>query len=266
MNATALSPVLPVRPVAPYIGGKRNLARRICALIEATPHTTYAEPFIGMGGVFFRRQARPKCEIINDWSGEVANLFRCMRAHPGALVEVTSLQLQCRAEYDRLRREDPSTLTDLQRAARFLFLQKASYGGKVVEQAFGVSWDIPSRWRASKVGEDLLAAAKRLEAVNIENLPWADFIRRYDRPGVLFYLDPPYFGNEGDYGDGMFDRSEFGAMAEQLAQLKGRFILSLNDRPEVREIFARFSIDGVSTSYGITNRGQAPAREVIITG
>lgn len=80
MNAMTLSPVSPVRPIAPYIGGKRNLARRLCALIEATPHTTYAEAFVGMGGVFFRRKSRPKCELINDWSGDVANLFRCMRA------------------------------------------------------------------------------------------------------------------------------------------------------------------------------------------
>ena len=44
------------RPVAPWIGGKRNLARRICARIEATSHDTYAEPFVGMGGVFLRRR------------------------------------------------------------------------------------------------------------------------------------------------------------------------------------------------------------------
>ena len=266
MNATALSPVSPIRPVAPYIGGKRNLARRICALIEDTPHTAYAEPFVGMGGIFFRRSSRPKTEIINDWSGDVANLFRCMRAHPAALNELIALQLHCRSDFDRAQREDPTLMTDLQRAARFVFLQKAAFGGKVRGRDFGMAKTRPSRFRASDVAKDLLAAAGRLEAVSIEQLPWTDLIARYDQPGILFYLDPPYFGCEDDYGPGMFDQAEFTAMAEQLAGIKGRFILSLNDRPQVREIFARFSIEGVGTHYGLAGQGAKPAGEVIITG
>lgn len=265
MTATQNSPANFARPIAPYIGGKRNLARRVCALIEATPHDVYAEAFVGMGGIFFRRQTRPKGEIINDWSGDVANLFRCMRAHPGALCDLIALQLHCRADFDQAQRQDPTLLTDLQRAARFVYLQKAAFGGKVSGRAFGMAKDRP-RFRASEVGEDLLKAARRLEAVSIEQLPWAEFIRRYDRPGTLFYLDPPYFGCEDDYGADLFGRDEFGAMAEQLAQLKGRFILSLNDRPEVREIFARFQIAGVETHYGIAGKGARPAGEVIITG
>jgi hypothetical protein len=51
--------VRPVSPPAGYIGGKRNLSRRICAIIEATPHTSYAEPFVGMGGIFLRRARAP---------------------------------------------------------------------------------------------------------------------------------------------------------------------------------------------------------------
>jgi DNA adenine methylase len=66
---------------AGYIGGKRNLSRRICAIIEATPHTSYAEPFVGMGGIFLRRARRPRAEAINDISGDVVTLFRCLAEH-----------------------------------------------------------------------------------------------------------------------------------------------------------------------------------------
>lgn len=266
MFSTLHTPVSTVRPVAPWIGGKRNLARRLCALIEATPHDLYAEPFVGMGGVFFRRRRRPKCEMINDFSGDVANLFRCMRAHAGPLTELTAWTFSSREEFDRLRRVDPTTLTDLQRAARFIYLQRLAFGGKVRGQSFGVRTDGPARYRSSQVSEDLLAAARRLEAVTIENLDWSAFVARYDRAGALFYMDPPYFACEGDYGDGLFTRDQFGAMAEQLAGLKGRFILSLNDRPEVREIFAAFDIEEVGTHYGLAGRGSQIAREVIITG
>lgn len=263
MFSTLQTPVQPVRPVAPWIGGKRNLARRLCALIEATPHDLYAEPFVGMGGVFFRRRARPAVEIINDFSGEVANLFRCMRAHPAALTELAAWQFASREEFYRQRAVDPAGLTDLQRAARFIFLQKNAFGGVVNRRQFGVNANGAARYRASAVGDDLLAAGRRLERVTIENLDWSVFLARYDRPGALFYMDPPYFACERDYGDDLFDREQFGAMADQLATLKGRFIVSLNDRPEVREIFKAFDIEAVTTSY---SRKPGAAREVIITG
>ncbi len=64
--------VRPVHPAAAYIGGKKQLARRLVAMIAAVPHETYAEPFIGMGGVFLLRERAPKCEVINDIFGDVA--------------------------------------------------------------------------------------------------------------------------------------------------------------------------------------------------
>ncbi|WP_408636024.1 hypothetical protein [Pseudophaeobacter flagellatus] len=65
-------------------------------------------------------------------------------------------------------------------------------------------------------------------------------IRRYDGSKTLFYLDPPYWGGESDYGKGLFERSALQAMGEQLAEIRGKFILSINDRPEIRELFAGF--------------------------
>jgi site-specific DNA-adenine methylase len=62
----------------------------------------------------------------------------------------------------------------------------------------------------------------RLAGVVIARLPWSDFIARYDRPATLFYLDPPYWGSEMDYGDGLFDRAEYQQMAEVLSGSKRR--------------------------------------------
>lgn len=266
-NSTNLdfSAVKPVRPVAPYVGGKRGLAKRLCAIIEATPHDIYLEPFVGMGGVFFRRKLKPKAEIINDWNGELVNLFRCMRAHPAALNQLLEWTFSCRADFEQLKAADTSMMTDLQRAARFVQLQKMAFGGRVVGQTFGVSKDGPARYRSVCVSDDLTAASRRLQGVTIENLDWLAFIDRYDRPGALFYLDPPYYGTETYYGDG-FSRDQFRRMADRLGRLEGRFILSLNDHDDVRDIFSQFSIEGVSTSYGLAGTGAVAAKEVIITG
>ncbi len=254
---TTLHPVQPVRPVAGYIGGKRNLARRITALISTIPHTTYAECFVGMGGIFLRRTERPGAEVINDWSEDVSTFFRVLQHHYTAFLDMCRFQITSRAGFEKLLALDPASLTDLQRSARFLYLQRLCFGGKVAGRSFGIAPSNPARFDMTKLGPMLEALHERLAGVVIERLHWADFIQRYDRPGTLFYLDPPYYGSEGDYGKAMFDRSEFTRMAEILGDLKGRFILSINDRPEVREIFSDFSTTPLQTTYQIGGMDRA---------
>lgn len=265
--APDLKPVKPSRPPAPYQGGKRILSKRLVPMINATPHVTYAEVFLGGGGVFLRRDHKPKAEVINDWSEDISTLFRILQHHYVALMDIFRWQLTTRADFDRLLAQEASSLTDLHRAARFLYLQRLSFGGKVAGRSFGTSPGNPARFDVGKLGTVLEAIHERLESVTIERLPWADFIRRYDRPGTLFYLDPPYYGCEKDYGIGMFPRSDFERMAELLRQIQGRFILSLNDHPEVRRIFDGFAFQEEAVPYTIAGNAKAKmARELIITG
>lgn len=265
--AAGLEPVTPVRPPAAYIGGKRNLAKRLVALINATPHNLYAEVFVGMGGVFFRRDRRPKCEVINDWSEDVSTFFRVLEHHYVAFLEMLRFQITSRANFEKLVRQDPSTLTDLQRSARFLYLQKIAFGGKVTGRHYGVDLGNSARFDVTKLQPVLEAIHERLTSVSIERLPWGSFIKRYDRPGTLFYLDPPYFGCEDDYGVAMFGRDQFELMAEQLRGIRGKFILSLNDHPEVRRIFAGFDFREEDVRYTLAgNDNGTIAGELIITG
>ena len=119
---------------------------------------------------------------------------------------------------------------------------------------FGVATDRPARFNLTTLEPMLEDLHTRLAGVVIECLDWADFIPRYDREGTLFYLDPPYWGNEGDYGKALFSRDDFARMAEVLGGLKGRFIMSLNDVPGVRECFGRYRLSEVSTSYTIGDK------------
>jgi DNA adenine methylase len=259
--------VRPVRPVAAYIGGKRNLAARLVKRIEAIKHSCYAEPFVGMGGVFFRRRSAPASEVINDYNREVANLFRVLQRHYIPFVEMIRYQLSSRAEFERLVKTRPETLTDLERAARFLYLQRTAFGGKVAGQNYGVSIGVQSRFDVTRLVPMLEDVHERLARVTIECLPYQVFITRYDRQGTLFYLDPPYWGSESDYGEGLFGREDFGQLAELLAGIEGRFILSINDRPEVRKLFKTFRIETVTTSYSIAGNDQTVrATELIVTG
>ncbi|RIA44036.1 site-specific DNA-adenine methylase [Hephaestia caeni] len=265
IESSPLAAVQPVRPPAGYIGGKRNLSRRLVALIDAIDHDTYAEPFVGMGGVFFRRTRRPKAEIINDISADVTTLFRILQRHYQPFLDMLKWRFASRAEFDRLLDVDPATCTDLERAARFLYLQRTAFGGKVVGRSFGVSYTAPSKFRLSTLEPLLQDIHDRLEAVQIERLPYDVFIQRCDRPGTLFYLDPPYRGNEGDYGADVFSEADFDRLRGLLEAIRGRFILSINDTPDIRDLFAGFAIEAVELSYRVSGKVTA-GRELIISG
>ena len=265
MDNPQFLPVTPVNPAAPYIGGKRLLSKLITQRINQTPHNAYAEPFIGMGGVFLRRDQAPKMEVINDINGDVANLFRILQRHYPQFMETLRFQITSRREFERLARTDPSTLTDLERAARFLYLQRLAFGGKVSGQTYGVSMQ-GARFNLLKLAPQLEEIHERMAGVVIENLPWRKFIERYDRPGVLFYLDPPYWGNEDDYGRAVFSRSDFEEMASVLGSIQGRFILSLNAVQGVFETFSKFHIEEVDCAYSVGGGGNGKAvKEVLIS-
>jgi DNA adenine methylase len=148
------------------------------------------------------------------------------------------------------------------------FESAPTFGGKVDGRNFGVKREASARFDVTKLGPMLDELHHRLTGVVIERLPYADLIRRYDGPGTLFFLDPPYWGCEGDYGPGVFERADFERLAEQLSGISGRFILTINATDGAREVFGRFDVDEVDTTYSIGSAAGAgkPVKEFIVRG
>ena len=150
--------------------------------------------------------------------------------------------------------ERPETLTDIQRAARFYYLQKLGFGGKVDGRNFGVvATGSGPRLNLLRIEEELSAVHLRLASVVIEHLPWQECIARYDRPGTLFYLDPPYWQTEGygvDFGWEQYER-----LASVLRGLQGKAVLSINDHPDIRALFAGFETIPLQLGYTIGGAG-----------
>ena len=161
----------------------------------------------------------------------------------------------------------PHTLTDIQRAARFAFIQTLSCSGKpfATRGQMGVHPLNRAKLTAERMRRLIAGAHRRLQRVHVECLEWQEFMRRYDKPFTLFYIDPPYWGNEQSYGRDLFSREHYARMAEYLATIQGRFILSINDRPELRELFAAFTIDTVTTSNTPNVRATRKATELLIS-
>lgn len=255
----------PINPIAPYLGGKRILAKTIVPLIEKIPHNIYCEPFLGMGGVFFRRRSRPKCEAINDINSEIVNMFRMIEKFPDYLSDMLKFKVCSRAEFNLMLATPPLLLTELERAVRYLYIQKNAFGGQTQHQAFGVATERAGRFNSARIIPQIHELHNRLAGVYIECLPYQDFVNRYDRTDTLFYLDPPYWGSEYYYGRDCFNKSDYDNLAKLLKGIKGKFIMSLNDVPQIREIFKDFYIQEVQTRYTMHQLKKPLASELLIS-
>lgn len=248
------------KPILPWMGGKRRLAKQIIPLFQE--HTAYVEPFCGGAAVFFMKPPS-QVEVINDVHGELVNLYRVVKHHPDELVRQFRWGLVSREEYLTQRQIDPRHLTDIQRAARFFYLQKLAFGGKVAGQTFGTSATSPPRLNLMRIEEDLSTAHLRLARTVVEHLDWAECMRRYDRPGTLFYLDPPYWGTAG-YGSD-FGLEQYHLMASLAREAKGQVVISVNDVPEMREAFEGLTIHTTSIRYTVGREATDQRGELIIT-
>lgn len=258
--------VEPVQGLAPWIGGKRVLSRRVIREILRIPHRCYAEPFVGMGGVFLRRPQRAPAEVINDAAADVANLFRVAQRHSEPLIAELVGMVISRVEFERQASLDPDTLTDIERAARTLYLQYCAFGGKVTGRSFGTDTLQRHGFRPRRLAELLRRVRERLEGVVIERMDAGAFLQRYDRPHTLFYLDPPYIGSERDYGAKLFAPADHQRIADLLSALQGCFVLSINDCERARALYGRFRVVEVELAYTINpDVADVRRRELIVS-
>lgn len=212
------------------IGGKRALRKEIISRFPLDGVGRYIEVFFGAGWVFFGREKAPgQLEVINDKDGNIVNLFRCIKYHREALQQELEWLVTARETFfNAIAQLEAGGLTDIQRAARFYYRVRCSFGS-----------DQKTFTTASKSAANtafFTEVQQRLKGVIIENRDFEPILKTYDRPDALFYLDPPYLGAE-QYYDGGFSWEDHLRLAASLRRQKGRFVLSYNDDPRIRTLY-----------------------------
>jgi DNA adenine methylase len=245
-----------------YMGGKSRLAREIAGRLAEG--TCYVEVFGGAGWVLFARDPAP-VEVLNDRDGRLINLYRVVRDAPDKLARALEYLPRSR----RLYREfsgAPLPGDPVEAAAVYYYLVKNAFSG---QPGCGFSAGKKFAGRYS-MRNDFRAWAGRLDKVTIENLDFADCLRRYDGPDTVFYLDPPYVGTERYYGRD-FTPLDHGRLRDSLARVAGRWLVSYNDCAEVRESYEGYKLEGVTPAYCAAKveaggkRKPSARREVFIT-
>ena len=236
-----------------WIGGKRALRKKILGEFP-TEYERYIEVFGGAAWILFAKE-KTSFEIYNDIDNNLVNLFRCTKYHPDALkTEIDSLPISREVFVDFKNQMESSGLTDIQRAARFYYLIKVSYGTDL--RSFGCR---PRS--ASDLKRSISEASDRLDRVLIENKSYQDLIEVYDRPDALFYLDPPYRGTEKYYSF-KFSETDHHKLCDLLHNLKGKFLLSYNDDKLIRQMYKDFNIIETERFNSISRKGNF--KELII--
>ncbi len=244
-----------------YIGGKSKLSKTIIEMIPE--HRSYCEVFAGAAWVFFRKE-QSKYEVINDLDGDLVAFYRVLQNHLEEFLKQFKWLLASREWFeDWNRQQDAGGLTDIQRAARYYYLQRLCFGGKVKSRVYGSGPMRRPMINLLRMEETLSEVHLRLAHATIENLPWDEFIPRFDREETFFYCDPPYY--KCPYYAYNFGFADFEKLAEILSKISGKFILSINDHSDIREVFKAFEIKPVALKYTVSKGKQTVGNELLIT-
>ncbi|WP_438282316.1 DNA adenine methylase [Pseudomonas alabamensis] len=250
-------------PIVPWMGGKRRLADKLIPLFP--PHECYVEAFAGGAALFFMRPQPAPVEVLNDLNGDLVTLYRVVQNHLEEFVRQFKWALSSRQIFEWQKMTRPETLTDIQRAARFFYLQQHAFGSKATGQTFGTATTGPAI-NLLRIEENLSAAWQRLAGTYVERLTWLDCAERYDRPHTFFYMDPPYWQTEGYGVDFPFEQYE--QMADFMRRCKGKVMVSINDHPDIRCVFEGFHMERLTIRYSTTNQRVEKAEvtgELVIT-
>ena len=235
-----------------WIGGKKALRDEIISRFP-TGYKRYIEVFGGGGWVLFHKEPE-NFEVYNDRNPNLVNLYRCVRDYPDELIAELTYVLNSRTDFEYIRKlmKTPTEIPDVRRAAYFYQLIRYSYASGLDSYASQPH----SMWNNFPL---ITNACARLQKVVIENKDFEKLIDQYDRPESFFYCDPPYYDTEDYYDDVGFTKDDHKRLADRLSSINGKFLLSYNDCPEIRELYEGHGahIERISRLSNIAQRYEA---------
>jgi DNA adenine methylase len=250
-------------------GGKRYLLKTLLRLIPE--HKVYVEVFSGSAKLLFAKQPS-HWEILNDVNDDLLNFFRVAKHRPAELAELFTQEFIGVGRFKDFRAEHfiSARHCELQQAKRFAYLIWWSFGSKGEHFAHATLKQIakkPLRKTTRDVAELLQRTSDRLREVVVDQRDFADCIARYDAPATFFYLDPPYtkFQDNGRYVP--MDEKRNRELLDLLRKIKGKFLLSFDDAPLIRELAsaAHFTVRTVGVLYTLGARTkQKKVQELLI--
>jgi DNA adenine methylase len=236
-----------LKPPIGRIGGKSRSAEYVISLFPK--HSIYVEPFVGAGNIIYRKP-RSSVEVINDLDKDMYNIFKGIQKSGKRINQIIPREYLTKEQYMHIRdkKDIISLLLNYHNSwgSRGRHLNERGQEGKL------------GNWRA-----DFEALQNRLKGVEIYNRDFRDVINHFDSPSTFFYLDPPYEGSN-DYGHGRIAVED---VYNAVKKIRGKFLLSYNDSPNIRRIFKGYHFRNIPVVYSAnSNTGERSAiNELLIS-
>lgn len=235
--------------IIPYYGGKFEISKQL--LKHIPKHLRYFEPFFGGGSMYFRKK-KVDWNILNDIDNDLVNLYICVLDRFDELAEKIYWYPRSRKLHDDFRKEIKSTqditIPDTNRASKYYYIVRNAFNSKPLN-----TFSKDSYW-STKIVEELKISKKKLDGATIENMDFEELIDRYKiRDEDFVYLDPPYIiADNKDYYRNRFDlkmHERLKNVVNSISQNSGKFMLSYDDRQEVRDMYSEYNITTIKTKY-----------------
>jgi len=256
-----------------WVGGKRNIKKLLVSIMPK--HMQYVEVFGGAGWVLLEKP-KSKLEIFNDINGDLINFYKVIKDKNQCeiLIEEIKLTLKSRQlfeEWDSLKQIEVDNLSEIERATRFYFMLRMAFGGRInrKKNTFCISNDGRKQLNYDALSNEFWSLHDRLQDVFIEKQDFEYILKKYDRKDgdVIFYLDPPYLETtEDDYGM-TFNINSYIKLKNCLDKIKGKWILTCNDKQELKELFKDYYIQNHEVHWSICAKSEDMKKneELIIT-
>ncbi len=243
-----------MRTLFPYIGGKHRIAKRLAQVLPE--HKCYVEVFAGAANLLLAKEPS-KSEVINDVNSDLVNIFRVIRYHADELLKELAFLTHSREEFNASF--DQPGLTDIQRAARYWYRLRTTFGGTGSKGNRSFSTKTLGKATIRLADLDVLQwVHHRLDGVQIENDDFERIIDRYDRKHTVFFCDPPYY-EAADYGV-KFDFDDHERLATALRAIKGKFLMTIGNHKRIRPLYKGFNIKTFNIRYTVARDSSAKSR------
>lgn len=253
----------------PYFGGKYYMLKKLYPLFPK--HYMYIEPFCGSCVVLLNKKLS-NVEVVNDRWEEIYNLFTVVKNKPEEFYDAFKYTFSSRVYFNRILNTDITKLNDIQRAHCFYYKMYHSYSTMWHSTSFRTSSIRKNALNYNKLKGIIDRTYDRLKNVKIECLDYSELFKIYDEKNNFFFLDPPYYdestsdGHKPEYVHN-FTKEDFLTFAENLGNLKGKFLMTINDCSFIRETFKDFLQTKINHVYGTAKSvyGQVDVTELLIS-
>lgn len=237
----------PLKPLIKWSGGKGDEIKLFVHHFP-TNYTTYIEPFVGGGAVYFH--LRPPRAILSDVHPELVALYRCIASGQALLIhDFMTRTPNDEATYYRVR-DTMCADTELNMAMRFYYLRKTCFRGMMRYNKQG-QFNIPFGRYKQVNYSDLMNTeySSLLCGATIENLPFEDIFAQYDNPDSFVFLDPPYDSEFTDYGYCKFDKDHHRRLAECFKSAKAKCLMIIGKTPFIESLYEGYIVEEYHKKY-----------------